>query len=175
MLNPSFCFIIQGRHYTPRGLIRRILRYLLACFSAYCAAYFIIIHVFHHHLCVVLQDELYMHLTNYAINKSSKEFIRDEEYGSKRRLSTLYRQMEEKGIDVDKLKTDINDIIIKTLIAAHPVLKHNYRTCFSNHIKVSLPRLPFYNHWQTLLSHPHNIGFFFIRMRTMRGCELLRI
>ncbi|XP_075245749.1 tubulin polyglutamylase ttll6-like isoform X2 [Convolutriloba macropyga] len=82
-------------------------------------------------------DELFMHLTNYAINKSSKEFIRDEEHGSKRRLSTLYRQMREQGVDVDKLKTDISDVVIKTLIAAHPVLKHNYRTCFANHIKGS--------------------------------------
>lgn len=82
-------------------------------------------------------DELYMHLTNYAINKSSKEFIRDEEHGSKRRLSTLYRQMREQGVDVDKLKQDIADCVIKTLIAAHPVLKHNYRTCFANHIKGS--------------------------------------
>ena len=83
-----------------------------------------------------------MHLTNYAINKTSKEFIRDEEHGSKRRLSTLYRQMQEQGVDVDKLKNDINDVMIKTLIAAHPVLKHNYRTCFANHIKVSLQSLP---------------------------------
>ncbi|XP_063719808.1 tubulin polyglutamylase ttll6-like isoform X2 [Symsagittifera roscoffensis] len=82
-------------------------------------------------------DEVFMHLTNYAINKTSKEFIRDEEHGSKRRLSTLYRQMQEQGVDVDKLKNDINDVMIKTLIAAHPVLKHNYRTCFANHIKGS--------------------------------------
>lgn len=24
-------------------------------------------------------------------------------------------------------------MIIKTLIAAHPILKHNYRSCFPNH------------------------------------------
>ena len=29
------------------------------------------------------------------------------------------------------------DVIIKTLIAAHPILKHNYRTCFPNHNKGS--------------------------------------
>lgn len=28
-------------------------------------------------------------------------------------------------------------MIIKTLIAAHPILKHNYRTCFPNHNKGS--------------------------------------
>ena len=29
------------------------------------------------------------------------------------------------------------DAIIKTLITAHPILKHNYRTCFPNHNKGS--------------------------------------
>ena len=30
------------------------------------------------------QDDICMHLTNYAVNKHSKDFIRDEETGSKR-------------------------------------------------------------------------------------------
>ena len=29
------------------------------------------------------------------------------------------------------------DVIIKTFITAHPILKHNYRTCFPNHNKGS--------------------------------------
>ena len=32
---------------------------------------------------------------------------------------------------------DIDDVIIKTLISAHSVLKHNYRTCFPNHVRGS--------------------------------------
>lgn len=32
---------------------------------------------------------------------------------------------------------DIDDVIIKTLISAHSILKHNYRTCFPNHVKGS--------------------------------------
>lgn len=31
-----------------------------------------------------LQDNVYMHLTNYAINKNSEDFVRDDEAGSKR-------------------------------------------------------------------------------------------
>lgn len=31
----------------------------------------------------------------------------------------------------------VQDVIIKTLIAAHPKLKHNYRTCFPHHNKGS--------------------------------------
>lgn len=31
-----------------------------------------------------LQDDVCMHLTNYSINKNSKNFVRDEDTGSKR-------------------------------------------------------------------------------------------
>lgn len=27
----------------------------------------------------------------------------------------------------------MQDVIIKTMIAAHPILKHNYRSCFPSH------------------------------------------
>jgi len=84
-----------------------------------------------------LQDNVYMHLTNYAINKHSEDFIRDDDTGSKRRISTTNRYMKEKGYDVDKMWADIDDVIIKTCISAHSVLKHNYRTCFPNHVKGS--------------------------------------
>lgn len=35
--------------------------------------------------------------------------------------------------DPQKVWADIDDVIIKTLISAHPILKHNYNTCFPNH------------------------------------------
>lgn len=35
------------------------------------------------------------------------------------------------------LFVSFQDAIIKTLITAHPILKHNYRTCFPNHNKGS--------------------------------------
>ncbi|XP_033750294.1 tubulin polyglutamylase TTLL13-like isoform X1 [Pecten maximus] len=82
-------------------------------------------------------DNVFMHLTNYAINKHSTDFIRDDEAGSKRRISTVDRYMRQKGYDIDKMWNDIDDVIIKTLISAHSVLKHNYRTCFPNHVKGS--------------------------------------
>ena len=96
-----------------------------------------------------------MHLTNYAINKSSKDFVRDDDYGSKRRISTVNQWFVENGYNIDKIWGDIEvnlilpiayttfqelipqDVIIKTLIAAHPILKHNYRTCFPSHNKGS--------------------------------------
>ncbi|XP_013405921.1 tubulin polyglutamylase TTLL13P-like [Lingula anatina] len=83
-------------------------------------------------------DNVYMHLTNYAINKHSEDFIRDdEEGGSKRRIITMNKWLTHHGYNVEKMWNDIDDVLIKTLISAHPILKHNYRTCFPNHVKGS--------------------------------------
>ncbi|XP_060611431.2 tubulin polyglutamylase TTLL13 isoform X1 [Anolis sagrei] len=79
-------------------------------------------------------EDICMHLTNYAINKHNENFVRDDYSGSKRKLSTLNAWMREHSYDTAELWRDIEDIIIKTLVAAHPVLKHNYRTCFPNHV-----------------------------------------
>uniref|UniRef100_A0A8C5P9U6 Tubulin tyrosine ligase like 13 n=1 Tax=Leptobrachium leishanense TaxID=445787 RepID=A0A8C5P9U6_9ANUR len=81
----------------------------------------------------VSKDDVCMHLTNYAINKHSEHFVRDEITGSKRKLSTLNSWLNKSNYDTSKLWGDIEDVIIKTLIAAHPILKHHYRTCFPNH------------------------------------------
>lgn len=108
-----------------------------------------------------------MHLTNYSINKYSKNFTRDEETGSKRfvamtscimpplpskscmfearlssrpssrKLSTLNKILESNCYNTEKMWNDIEDLIIKTLISAHPILKHNYHTCFPNHVTAS--------------------------------------
>ncbi|XP_035168073.1 tubulin polyglutamylase TTLL6 isoform X5 [Oxyura jamaicensis] len=74
-----------------------------------------------------------MHLTNYAINKRNANFIQDDTMGSKRKLSTLNAWMMANSYNTTKLWEDIEDIIIKTLISAHPVVKHNYQSCFPNH------------------------------------------
>uniref|UniRef100_A0A8K9UTF2 Tubulin tyrosine ligase-like family, member 6 n=1 Tax=Oncorhynchus mykiss TaxID=8022 RepID=A0A8K9UTF2_ONCMY len=78
-------------------------------------------------------DDVCMHLTNYAINKHSENFVRDDDTGSKRKLSTLNKHLEAMCYDTEKMWLDIEDVIIKTLISAHPILKHNYHTCFPNH------------------------------------------
>ena len=49
-----------------------------------------------------------MHLTNYAINKHSKDFVRDEESGSKRRITTLNKWFIENGYDTKKIWSDID-------------------------------------------------------------------
>ncbi|XP_016392618.1 tubulin polyglutamylase ttll6-like isoform X1 [Sinocyclocheilus rhinocerous] len=78
-------------------------------------------------------EDVCMHLTNYAINKHSENFVRDEDTGSKRKLSSFKKHMEAMSYDTEKMWTDIEDVIIKTLISAHPILKHNYHSCFPNH------------------------------------------
>ncbi|KAJ4940623.1 hypothetical protein JOQ06_026920 [Pogonophryne albipinna] len=78
-------------------------------------------------------EDVCMHLTNYAINKNSENFVRDEDKGSKRKLSTLTKLLESINCNTDKMWHDIEDVIIKTLISAHPILKHNFHTCFPNH------------------------------------------
>ncbi|XP_055518560.1 tubulin polyglutamylase TTLL13-like isoform X2 [Leucoraja erinacea] len=79
-------------------------------------------------------DDICMHLTNYAINKHSKNFVRDGDSSSKRKLSSLNKWLADHGHDVPKVWSDIEDVIVKTLISAYPILKHNYRTCFSTHL-----------------------------------------
>ena len=57
-------------------------------------------------------DNLFMHLTNYAINKNSDKFIFNKDkdndsIGHKRSLDFVYRYLAEKGHDVVKVKRDI--------------------------------------------------------------------
>ncbi|XP_039189108.1 tubulin polyglutamylase TTLL6 isoform X4 [Crotalus tigris] len=49
------------------------------------------------------------------------------------KLSTFNKYMDQNGYDTGQIWKDIEDVVIKTLISAHPVLKHNYLTCFPNH------------------------------------------
>uniref|UniRef100_A0AAV2LDF3 Uncharacterized protein n=1 Tax=Knipowitschia caucasica TaxID=637954 RepID=A0AAV2LDF3_KNICA len=78
-------------------------------------------------------EDVCMHLTNYSINKHSENFVRDEDTGSKRKLSTFNRHLLAMNCNTEKMWNDIEDVIIKVLISAHPILKHNYHTCFPNH------------------------------------------
>lgn len=41
--------------------------------------------------------------------------------------------MKTHGYDAKELIEEIDDVVIKTIISAYPILKHNYKTCFSNH------------------------------------------
>lgn len=79
-------------------------------------------------------DALYMHLTNYSINKKNKAFVYAEESagrgvgpGSKWTLSRLFRYFrDERGIDVDALWEAVRDCVVKTFLAVAPRLKVQY-------------------------------------------------
>lgn len=76
---------------------------------------------------------MYMHLTNYSVNKHSRTYSKDDEVGSKRKFSTLNRILSTEGYDVVALWNNIDDVVIKTVISAWPVLRHNYVASFPNH------------------------------------------
>lgn len=65
-----------------------------------------------------------MHLTNYAINKHSKDFIRDDESGSKRRIITLNKWFQENGYDLEKIW---NDIDVRNLKRLHTIFIWSFR------------------------------------------------
>eukprot|EP01012_Entosiphon_sulcatum_P029933 TRINITY_DN3668_c0_g1_i1.p1 TRINITY_DN3668_c0_g1~~TRINITY_DN3668_c0_g1_i1.p1 ORF type:complete len:718 (-),score=132.72 TRINITY_DN3668_c0_g1_i1:89-2242(-) len=81
-------------------------------------------------------ENMFMHLTNYAINKNSGKFIQNCEetpgaaVGSKRDFIFLNNYLAENGMDKTKCWVGIEDVIIKTLISAQPQLKHVYNACF---------------------------------------------
>ncbi|ETV93897.1 hypothetical protein, variant [Aphanomyces invadans] len=74
-----------------------------------------------------------MHLTNYAINKKSKDFVRsaDETTGSKRSLAFVMQHLQDDhGMDPNAVWADICDVVLKTLLAIQPRLAASYRNFF---------------------------------------------
>ena len=99
-------------------------------------------------------DNLYMHLTNYSINKNNSAFVQnqggrkggipvsddeseeeepgsddEEESGHKRSLNAILNILFQQGADPDKIMEEIKDIIVKTLIVGQPYMSHIYRSC----------------------------------------------
>ncbi|KAI5717231.1 hypothetical protein M8J77_002320 [Diaphorina citri] len=75
----------------------------------------------------------YMHLTNYSVNKHSISFIHDEEVGSKRKISTINQWFCRMGYDTDLVWSRIDDVIVKTVLSAHPNIKTMYNSVFPRH------------------------------------------
>jgi hypothetical protein len=74
-------------------------------------------------------DSLFMHLTNYSINKGSDDFQDSDaaDEGSKRSVKWLMEWLSGHGHDTDKLWRQMSDVIIKTLLVALPHNQHLYR------------------------------------------------
>lgn len=83
-------------------------------------------------------ENLYMHLTNYAIQKTSDAFVHNEDAqdlddsAHKRSLTQIIEHMAENEPNFCKedFFTSIEDIAVKTCISAQPVLAHAYRSYF---------------------------------------------
>ncbi|XP_045147986.1 tubulin polyglutamylase TTLL7 [Echinops telfairi] len=75
--------------------------------------------------------QLYMHLTNYSVNKHNEHFERDEteNKGSKRSIRWFTEFLQANHHDVAKFWSDISDLVVKTLIVAEPHVLHAYRMC----------------------------------------------
>ncbi|CAF0971673.1 unnamed protein product, partial [Brachionus calyciflorus] len=83
-------------------------------------------------------DQVYMHLTNYSLNKKNVQYQfcgeeqvpeREENsnklsgHGSKRKLTKIFNYMSKIGLNVTKIKNDIDDLVIKTVFALLPEIK----------------------------------------------------
>ena len=79
---------------------------------------------------------LFMHLTNYSLNKQSEkfktagaDFADINSTASKQLLSSVFKKLQSKGRDIRLLKKNIDELTAKTVIALEPYLKNAYH-CF---------------------------------------------
>ena len=78
-----------------------------------------------------LQSNLYMHLTNYSVNKHNEFYQKGDsvETGSKRSIRFLNEYLRKNDFDIVLLWRRIYDMVVKTLLVAQPHLLHAYRMC----------------------------------------------
>jgi len=71
-------------------------------------------------------DNLFMHLTNYSINKDSETFDASdsEGEGSKRSMQWLFSWLYKQGKNAATVWDSISDVVLKTLIAGLPQNRH---------------------------------------------------
>ena len=73
--------------------------------------------------------ELFMHLTNYSLNKHSENFDGSDDVGtgSKRTLRWMLEWLDSHGHNSDALWSNMADVIVKTLLTTLPHNVHAYR------------------------------------------------
>lgn len=78
-------------------------------------------------------DHLYMHLTNYSLNRHNVENYdagdQSGSSGTKRTLRSFFEHLRKHDKDSSKVWSDIKEVVLKTLLVAEPYLFHNYRMC----------------------------------------------
>lgn len=75
------------------------------------------------------------HLTNYAVNKKSSEFVFNTnvehmDIGNKRNFGFLNRWLTEGGHSPDIFWDEVGFIVVKTILAAQPMIAKVYDSCF---------------------------------------------
>ncbi|XP_064605449.1 tubulin polyglutamylase TTLL7-like [Liolophura sinensis] len=76
-------------------------------------------------------NRLFMHLTNYSINKHNEFYEKGSttETGSKRSIQFFNDYLRRNDYDVVLLWKNISDLIIKTMVVSMPHVLHAYRMC----------------------------------------------
>jgi tubulin polyglutamylase TTLL6/13 len=88
------------------------------------------------------RDRVCMHLTNYAVNKHSKGFIRNEERGSKRTIQSVLEELEKtKGVNRDVVWKRIQDAVVKTVLMVQPQVQKLMKPWFPTEEGASLHHL----------------------------------
>ena len=79
-------------------------------------------------------DNRFMHLTNYAINKTNKKFTfgNDPTIGHKRSLASVWSHIDKHGGNSRMLIRSIQNIVVKTLCAVQSKLSRAFRACQPN-------------------------------------------
>lgn len=83
-------------------------------------------------------NNVFMHLTNYCLNRRNSNYNagHGNEGGSKRKLREYNKWLADHDYSVSEFWAAVDDAIIKTVISAWPVLKHNYHLCFPKHDQI---------------------------------------
>jgi len=80
-------------------------------------------------------DDVYMHLTNYSINKNSATYTQNDDsescQGHKWTLKSLWRHFDAEGIDHTVVWDKVKDLMIKTVISA----ENNMSSLFSQNVR----------------------------------------
>jgi phosphoenolpyruvate carboxylase len=75
-------------------------------------------------------DNVFMHLTNYALNKESDNYEEADEGndgGHKRSLGAILKILEREGCDIKVFIDQVKDLVVKTIITAQPNLNFLYK------------------------------------------------
>eukprot|EP00826_Nyctotherus_ovalis_P056676 TRINITY_DN769_c0_g8_i1.p1 TRINITY_DN769_c0_g8~~TRINITY_DN769_c0_g8_i1.p1 ORF type:complete len:502 (+),score=110.94 TRINITY_DN769_c0_g8_i1:321-1826(+) len=88
-------------------------------------------------------QNLYMHLTNYAINKTNANFVFNSDannptIGHKRSLSFVWNYIDAHGGNSKSIQRKIKRAIVKTLCAVQPQLVRCFRSCQPTHFENSM-------------------------------------